>query len=101
MLGNSRRRLWWCSSVVASHTPVSAFPSRLSTEEADYLVLNVDREAAGSPQTLQKKLISPTTTLLRRRAGALSISRLQAFFEHQLNLLAQGTPLLFCDFVQS
>jgi hypothetical protein len=24
MFGNSRRRLWWCSSVVVSHTPLSA-----------------------------------------------------------------------------
>jgi hypothetical protein len=30
MFGNSRRRLWWCPSVVASHTPLSAVPSRLS-----------------------------------------------------------------------
>jgi hypothetical protein len=29
-VGNSRRRLWWCSSVVASHTPLSAVWSRLS-----------------------------------------------------------------------
>ena len=30
MLGKSRRRLWWCSSVVASHTPLSAARSCLS-----------------------------------------------------------------------
>jgi hypothetical protein len=43
----------------------------------------------------------PAPTRLRGRADALSISKLQAFFEQQLNLLTQGTALLFRDFVQS
>jgi hypothetical protein len=45
--------------------------------------------------------ILASTTLLRGRADALSISNLQAFFEQQLNLLTQGTAFLFRDFVQS
>lgn len=43
---NSRRRLSWCTLVVASQTPLSAVASRRSRKYENHLLLNVYRDAA-------------------------------------------------------